>query len=219
MSQILCSFVMTRPRKSTTFARNSTNVSVENANSKQHKLKIAQLLTDLRSKDEVKVASAIKSFHAHGDASVIEPLIGVWQEGLSSANEALLMELFEGLKDTETVGPLMEAFRTVPDAILRRKLVSAFWNSKLDFSAFLADFILFAIEGDFLDAFEAITLIEQFESTIPESAILESQLLLKEYFGGTEGRDEKKDTIIGDLALLVKGFEQQADEDDLYIEG
>ena len=210
---------MTRPRKSTTFARNSTNVSVENANSKQHKLKIAQLLTDLRSKDEVKVASAIKSFHAHGDASVIEPLIGVWQEGLSSANEALLMELFEGLKDTETVGPLMEAFRTVPDAILRRKLVSAFWNSKLDFSAFLADFILFAIEGDFLDAFEAITLIEQFESTIPESAILESQLLLKEYFGGTEGRDEKKDTIIGDLALLVKGFEQQADEDDLYIEG
>ncbi len=194
-------------------------MSVENANSKQHKLKVAQLLTDLRSKDEIKIASAIKSFHAHGDASVIEPLISVWQDGLSAANEALLMDLFEGLKDTDTVEPLMEAFRTVSNGALRRKLVSAFWNSKLDFSPYLADFILFAIEGDFLDAFEAITLIEQFESTIPESAILESQLLLKEYFGGTEARDEQKDTIIGDLALLVKEFDQQTDEDDLYLEG
>jgi hypothetical protein len=93
----------------------------------------------------------------------------------------LMLELFVGLKDTSTVEPLMEAYRNPAFAGIKRKLTSAFWNSKLDFSAYLSDFVLFAIEGDFMDTFEAITLIEQFEAIISESAIMESQLLLKEY--------------------------------------
>jgi|GEM_PF-125484 len=202
-----------------TFALNSGSVSTGSSNNKQQKLKITQLLADLNSKDELKIASALKSFHAHGDASVIAPVIEVWRQGLSTANEAVLMELFEGLKDTTTIEPLMEAFRNTDNRLIKRKLVSAFWNSKLDFSEFLADFVLFAIEGDFLDAFEAITLIEQFDSMIPEPAIMESQLLLKEYFGGTAARDAQKDTILSDLALLVKQFEQESDtDDDLYFE-
>lgn len=187
----------------------------ENNGGKQHKLKVSQLLSDLRSRDEHKIASAIKSFHSYGDATVIEPLIEVWAEGLSEENETRMTELFEGLKDTSTIEPLMEAFRTSNDRFMKRKLVSAFWNSKLDFSEFLADFVLFAIEGDFLDAFESITLIEQFESTIPESAIMESQLLLKEYFGGTDNRDAQKDTLMSDIALMIKQFDEETDTDDI----
>lgn len=190
-------------------------LTTENQGGKQHRLKVSQLLSDLQSKDEKKVASAIKSFHVHGDASVIDPLIAVWKSGLSEENETAMTGLFEGLKDTSTIDPLMDAFRKEDDQFMRRKLVTAFWNSKLDFSPFLADFVLFAIEGDFLDAFEAITLIEQFETAIPESAIMESQLLLKEYFGQQENRDEQKDTILADVALIVKQFDDEADSGDI----
>jgi hypothetical protein len=197
---------------------NSENVSEGSSSSKQHKLKINQLLTDLQSGDNTKIGAAIKSFHAHGDAGVIAPLVGVWRGGLSPENESAMMELFEGLKDSSTIVPLMEAFRDDANKALKRSLLTAFWNSKLDFSEYLSDFVLFAIEGDFLDAFEAITLIEQFETMVPESAIMESQLLLKEYFGGTENRSEQKDAILSDIALLLKQFDEEADHDGLYLD-
>lgn len=186
---------------------------------KQEKLKINQLIGDLQSKDELKVASAIKAFAVHGHATVIEPLIEVWRNGLSEDNEALMIDLLQSLKDTSAVEPLMEAFNKSENRGIQRKLLSAFWNSKLDFSEYLADFVLFGIEGDFLDALEAITLIENFETIAPESAILESQLLLKEYFGQTEeGRNDQKDAILTDLAILLKDFSELEGAEDLYLD-
>lgn len=185
---------------------------------KQDKLKLGQLLSDLQSKDELKIAGAIKAFAVHGHASIIEPIMEVWRSGLSSENEALVMDLFQSLKDTPSIEPLMEAFKNPLNAHLRRKLVTTFWNSKLDFSDYLADFVLFGIEGDFLDALEAITLIENFETVAPESAILESQLLLTEYFGQTDHRDDQKDAILTDLALLLKDFSELDGMEDLFLE-
>nr|WP_294859030.1 hypothetical protein [uncultured Fluviicola sp.] len=185
---------------------------------KQDKLKIGQLLSDLQSKDELKIAGAIKAFAVHGHASVIEPIIEVWRSGLSDENEVLVMDLFQSLKDTPSIEPLMEAFKNPLNVHLRRKLVTAFWNSKLDFSDYLADFVLFGIEGNFLDALEAITLIENFETVAPESAILESQLLLTEYFGQTEQRDDQKDALLTDLALLLKDFSELDGMEDLFLE-
>lgn len=187
-------------------------------NDKQHKLKVNQLLTDLRSGDDHKIGAAIKSFHVHGDRDVIAPLVEIWRSGLNEENSEAMMELFQGLKDTSTIEPLMDAFRDDANKPIRRQLITAFWNSKLDFSAYLSDFVLFAIEGDFMDAFEAITLVEQFETMIPESAIMESQLLLKEYFGDDEKRDEQKDTLLGDMALIIKQFDEETDHEDLYLE-
>lgn len=185
---------------------------------KQEKLKIHTLISDLQSKDELKIASAIKAFAVHGHATVIEPVVEVWRNGLSVENEALVIDLFQSLKDTSAIEPLMQAFRDPSNQALRRKLVSAFWNSKLDFSDYLADFVLFGVEGDFLDALEAITLIENFETVAPESAVLESQLLLTEYFGQTESRDQQKDAILTDLALLLKDFTEMDGTEDLFLE-
>lgn len=193
-------------------------MSTGKTTTKQEQLKINQLLTDLKSNNEAKIAAAIKSFHVHGNAGVIEPLIQVWNEGLSDENEALMLELFVGLKDTSTIEPLMEAYRNPAFVGIKRKLTTAFWNSKLDFSPYLSDFVLFAIEGDFMDTFEAITLIEQFETIISESAIMESQLLLKEYFGANEGRNEQKDALLSDMALLLKDFDDATDSEDLFLE-
>lgn len=185
---------------------------------KQEKLKIGQLVSDLQSGDETKIAAAIKAFTVHGHASVIEPIITVWRSGLSAENEALVFDLFQNLKDTSAIEPLMEAFRNPENKPLQRKLTAAFWNSKLDFSEYLADFVLFGIEGDFLDALEAITVIENFENVAPESGILEAQLLLTEYFGQTEGRDAQKDAILTDLALLLKDFSELDGTEDLFLE-
>jgi hypothetical protein len=142
----------------------------------------------------------------------------VWKDGLSSENEALVKELLIGLKDTTCVDVLIAAYRDNSFQQIKRDLTAVFWNSKLDFSTFLSDFVLFAIEGDFLDAFEAITLIEQFENTCPEHAVMESQLLLKEYFGSDENRDAQKDQLLSDIALILKEYDEESGTEDLFFE-
>lgn len=185
---------------------------------KQEKLKINQLLADLNSGNEQKIAAAIKTMEVSGHATLIEPLIQLWHQGLSAANEALVYDLIQSLKDSSAIEPLMEAFRNPDYEVLRRKMVSAFWNSKLDFSDYLSDFILFAIEGDFQDTLEVLTLVENTEVLSPEHAIMESQLLLKEYFGQEESRDEQKDSLLADLALILKDMDEMDGTEDLYLE-
>ncbi len=189
---------------------------------KQQQLKISKLISDFTSGDDLKIGAAIKSLEIHGDASVIDPLVRLWNNGLSVENERIIHELFVGLKDTSTIEPLMEAFRNSEFESIRRKLVGAFWNSKLDFSPYLADFVLFAIEGDFLDAFEAFTLIEQFETKISDSAVMESQLLMREYFGSSEFKDasknSQKDTILSDIALFLKQLDDADGTEDLFFD-
>lgn len=186
--------------------------------SKQEQLKINGLLADLNSGNEQKIAAAIKSFEQYGHASVIEPLMQVWSTGLSEANEIKVFDLIQNLKDTSTIEPLMNAFKNPKFADIRRKLVAAFWNSKLDFSDHMADFVLFAIEGDFLDTLEVLTLIENFESYAPDQAIMEAQLLLKEYFGQDEDREAQKDALLTDLALILKDMDEMDGTEDLFLE-
>ena len=187
------------------------------ANSKQTQKK-QQLLSDLTSENPKTVSAAITALHVHGDSSMIPALLEAWNSKLNEKNEEELRELLIGLKDSAAVVPLMEAFRSSDDQLFKRKLMNVFWNSKLDFSEYLSDFVVFAIEGDFMDCLETLTVIEQFEFNVPESSVLESQLLLKEYFGKEEKTEERKLQLLQDIAIIVKDFEAGSDMDDFYDE-
>lgn len=193
---------------------NNPNVST----SKQQQQKLTTLASDLRSGDEKKISAALKSLQVHGEASIIAVLLEIWRTGLSAQNERDMKELLVGLKDTSTITPLIEGFRATDNREFQRKLLNIFWNSKLDFSPYLSDFIVFAIEGDFMDCLESLTVIEQFESTVPESAILESQLLLKEYFSKDDRLEEKKYQLLQEIMILLKDFDENGELDEFYYE-
>lgn len=180
--------------------------------------KKAQLLLDLKNDNPRTVSAAINALHVHGDATMIPVLLEVWESGMNEKNEEELRELLIGLKDTSTVEPLMEAFRASENRLFQRKLMNVFWNSKLDFSEYLSDFVLFALEGDFMDCLETLTVVEQFEFNVPESAIMESQLLLKEYFSKEENPEEKKFQLLQEIMIHVKDFEESSEMDDFYLE-
>lgn len=186
--------------------------------SKQEQVKIQQLIADLKSENESKITAAISALSSNGHYSVIDPLIDLWCSGLSETNELAMVNLFHGLKDTSTIDPLINAFRSPETKVIHRKLVVAFWNSKLDFSPYLADFVLFAVEGDFLDVLEALTLIENLEFIPSESAILESQLLLSEYFNQEREKDEQKDALLTEIVMVIERFSKNEGTEDLYLE-
>jgi hypothetical protein len=47
---------------------------------------------------------------------------------------------------------------------------------------------------------------------------MESQLLLKEYFGSNENRNEQKDQLLSDIALILKEYDEESGTEDLYFE-
>ncbi|HRP53214.1 MAG TPA: hypothetical protein PLI97_06855 [Fluviicola sp.] len=186
--------------------------------SKQEQLNLTQLLSEIQGNDQQKIAKALKALSIHGHVSILEDLAKVWTKGLSTENELAMSQLFHDIKDSSAVPVLMEIFKNTAYQSIHRKLLISFWNSKLDFTSHLADFILFAIEGAFEDTLEALTLIENFENLPPESAILESQLLLKEYFGQEQGREAQKDVLLSEIAVIIKNFSDEEGLDDLYFE-
>jgi hypothetical protein len=77
---------------------------------------------------------------------------------------------------------------------------------------------MFAIDGDFLDALESLTLIENLETIPTESTILESQLLLSEYFNQERQKDEQKDNLLAEIAVVVEGYARNEGAEDLYLD-
>ena len=54
------------------------------------------------------------------------------------------------------------------------------------------------------------------ESSIGQE--MEYQLLLKEYFGSNENRNEQKDQLLSDIALIWKEYDEESGTEDLYFE-
>lgn len=185
---------------------------------KQQQQKLNQLYADLNSGTPSKVSAAFKALQIHGNAGTVPVVLEAWLNGMLKGQETEVHDFLIGIKDTSTIEPFMDAFRSAKFQSLQRDLVNVFWNSKLDFSAYLPDFILFAIEGDFMDCLEALTLIEQFEETIPESAILEAQILMKEYFGAPQDKTSQKYQLMEAILLRVRDIEEQEDMDDFLFD-
>lgn len=175
---------------------------------KQQKLKIKELLTQLRSGEEKKISKALQSLQVHGEAKVIEPILDVWIDGVSEKNEKEIIEFLSSLKDSYSTEPIMEAINSDKYKALRQPLLNSIWNTKVDFSEYLADFVKIATQGDFMDTLECLTIIENLEGPFLEEDLLEAQVSLSEYAENRKSTDDTKAKLISELAILLKDLEQ-----------
>jgi len=179
------------------FAQNS-----EMATKKEQKLKV--ILDELRSDDIKKAAKAIKSLEEYGDASVIKPLFALLKEGLPAKLEAEVLELLCSLKDTSVVVEFMEVLEDEEMLEIRPMVLTSIWNMKVDFSAYIDDFVLIATTGSFLEALDCLTIIENLEGPFMEEDILEAQLHLKDFLENGDRSDGQKMEILSEIAILLK---------------
>jgi len=187
-------------------------VAEENYTGKQQKLKIKQLIDDLSSGNELKISTAVKALETNGDISLFEPLASILLTPLSQKNRAEVLEFLASLKDSSAIDEMMRLIGNAKYLPVRKELLSSIWNSKLDYSYFLPEFVEIACEGDFMEALECLTIIENLENNFEERHVLESKLHLKDYFEDKEVKDPKKAQIISEIALLIKDFDLM-DED------
>ena len=179
---------------------------------KRKEAKINSLVADLLSGNETKSSAAIKALQSNGDPSVLAHLADILKKDISEKLRNEIISLLNDLRDTDAITPMMEVLRNEEDAEVRKILLSTVWSSKLDYSKYLPDFVAMAIEGDFMEALECLTIIENLEGPFEEQLILESQLHLRDYVQDDAPKDPQKSHIMSEIALILKDFDQLEDD-------
>lgn len=182
----------------------------EKATNKQVTLKIAKLLADVQSGVPAKVRTALDALQVSGKDTIIEPLIR--SIALQTDEESIeeIIEFLSSLKSTSASKEVMACLRNPELSEFKIQVLSTIWNSPLDYSEYLAEFVEMAVTGDFLVLIECLTIIENLNGPFEEADILESQLLLKAYYDGTS-RNEQKDPLMDEIALVIKDIDRRHD--------
>ncbi|MCO5259395.1 MAG: hypothetical protein M9916_04565 [Crocinitomicaceae bacterium] len=168
-------------------------------------MKVKQIIEFLSSNDEKQIKKALSGLKSDGDASVIEPLVELLlNDRMDKKFQKDVLEILSSIKDTSAVDSMITILRTDKYLPVRQLLLSTIWNTSLDYTNYLPDFVLIACEGDLLEALDCLTIMENMPSQIEERHILEAQWHLKEYLENTAQKDEKKAQIISEIALFIK---------------
>lgn len=97
----------------------------------------------------------------------------------------------------------------------RQQVLQVLWNTRLDFSPYLVHFVQWALEGNYQNTLEALTVMEQMEGPFNEEQLLDAQCLVQEFRNTSTPIDERKKVFIDDLSELLEQFSAN---DDLLLD-
>lgn len=166
--------------------------------------KLVKLLADLNSADSKKITTTLKALEAHGDVSVIKPLADKLLSGVSDSNKKEIVELLSSLKDSSVCSEIMDIIGDEKYLAIRQVMLSTIWNTKINYSDYIDDFVQIATEGTLLEALDCLTIIENLEGPFMEECILECQLHLKNYLEKSTQKDDGKAMLMSEIALFIK---------------
>ncbi len=179
---------------------------------KQRKLKVKQLIEDLNSGKDAKISSALKSLQVNGDISVIRPIVELLKTELTYQMEQEILEFLADVKVSKAAEEMISILKDDHFSDQRQKVLTTIWNSKIDYTEYIAEFVEIACEGNFLEALDCLTIIENMEGPFEEHHILECQLHLRDYMEDTDPKDPQKAQIMSEIALLLKGYDLEIDD-------
>lgn len=171
------------------------------------------IIEELNSGKVANIKKALKSLQVNGDASVIKPLANVLKSKISPEIDLEIIGFLSDLKDTSVKQEVVDVLNEDDYLDVRHQILTSIWNCKIDYSEFIADFVAIACDGNFMETFECLTILENLEGPFEERHILECQLLLKEYIESNSAVDKKKSQVMSDIASLIKSFDLEVDDD------
>ncbi|MGM0478453.1 MAG: hypothetical protein ACQERC_04445 [Bacteroidota bacterium] len=180
--------------------------------SKERKAKMNALITDLKSGDDKKISKALKGLQVNGDDDAILPIIEVWSEGVSERTENAIITFIGDIKSSTSADIIMDILLDDTFKNIHLPLLTTIWNSKVDYSEYLVDFVTLAIQHDFMVTLECLTIIENMDGPFPEHHFLDAEIILREYAEKQQKNaveDDKKLQLIGELRTVLKNMEQQ----------
>lgn len=121
-----------------------------------------ELLKKINSNDPEAVAGALAEIKENGDLSVITPLLDILAGQPDTHVVSGIVSLLADIRENSFRDTLTERIRHETNPHVKAILLRIAWESSLDYSASLDLFLDILLHDDFMPAFEASTLIENF---------------------------------------------------------
>lgn len=123
----------------------------------------SELIAQLTSGNEAKLAEVISKVKTVGDATLIPDLLTVLAETDDmAAASAIALTLFD-LKDAEALDVMIDHLMDERFQSVRVQVLAACWQCGLDTSHRLPVFLNVALLGDYLEVLEVLTIIENWD--------------------------------------------------------
>ena len=165
-------------------------------------------LIDIFDKDEAVALRGIEKLTDVGSPDVIKPLVEVHRGTESDSIKARIEALLNSLKAEGVVAPVVELLQDEDFKESRRVLLAGLWNSGLFPSEYMDVITASAIEGDFLCAIEAVTVVENMEPPFNADVVEEACFQVQIYLD--QGIEEDKRDLLLSLQETLDSFRTQA---------
>jgi hypothetical protein len=180
--------------------------------------KLNTLLVELASTSGSKFSKNLQLLKSEGTIQILHPLAELLLTKAEPEKQEIL-DLLSDLNESAAADEMITILRDEKFIPVRQALLTTIWNSKLNYSYYLAEFVEIAADGDFMEALDCLTILENMEGPFEERHILEGQLHLKDYLEDPAPKESQKAKIMSEIALFLKDL-SALEEDDIssYME-
>lgn len=174
------------------------------AQEKNQLKKQAALLADLRSNDSKKVLSALKTTADDGTGDFIVPLLELFRDTKSDDIRERVREMLSSLKVSEAEDILIDALEDPAFTQQRGDILSFLWHSGFQAAEAVDTITRCALEGDYMTAVEAMTLLDSLTQEPEEESLYQALIEIRAFL------EKHKDSghEVYDVALSI--FQQLA---------
>ena len=148
------------------------------------------------------VLAALKKSRKEGNAIIFEGILNTLKETDEPTVESEIIAFLFDLKDESAIPALINALNNEDMQYYWSFLVATFWQSAIDGSGHLDVFVKKAIEGDYMTSLEALTVIENFDSSFDQQLLQECTTDLN--IAAQEEEDEDKKALLISLTEVVQ---------------
>ena len=156
----------------------------------------------LESNDDAEILSTLDKVKMDGDAAIMPALLETFRKHEGDKIHHTIRQMLFDLKVQGAAEPLIAAIRDKAFAAQRETLVASFWQSSIDGSDHLIDFVEVAVDGTYLEAVECLTVIENLDGPFQEEQLLDAMLSLNTYLEA-HGKDDKAPLIKAIRGLVI----------------
>ena len=147
------------------------------------------------------VISAIEKLKEKGNKLYIPLLFDILNSNAEPEVVAEIIKLLESVKDKETVPSFIDAIENEQYKPVRSLILATCWQNGLDFSNYLPLFTNIVINEEWESAFEAFTIIDNFQY-LPEREIVDEVILKIE--SAKRDASEQKAYFLNEILTKLK---------------
>lgn len=159
-----------------------------------------ELIRDLNSKDITAISKALDYISENGNPTIIPELTNLLFENKDQVVNDKIISIFENLHDQNSLPYLVTALTEKKYKPIRSALVATCWKNRINFDNNIELFTDLFIDGDFSEAFDAFTVIDDMQLVAFENAA-NCITKLENYL---EKADELKKSLVGELIKIIQ---------------